>query len=406
MSALLTCAGMVCFLCVLPGMVYAAGDGPPQTQLVTYALHSDPNSADISPDEQFVATESTRREETPDPSRKRFLEVAQIWNFKEDKLIAELLLQQDDVKASATGYLPAPIHGERIIRFSPDGSRVIVLLDRTLHVLRREDLAEVRTYQLIAPNDVERTVHGKTKVEKFDIRTMEISPNGDLAAVLWIRDLLNGSIVIYNLMTGGRVNSWDIPQGWVRFTNNLAWDPGGSLLLVPIPNAMPCMSPGNEADLFAFDVRTGATTQKLNTGLLTGSIAITSDRRVLAVDRDCLGVFKNHDPKLRVFDLSTGKIVQEISGRGSGVRYSVSISADGSRFLAFTGKMKAGFDWGDAVPYDVRVDSTFSVWNLHDYRGIVTSQNIPGLNAWGLRLSPKGGYAISIGKASFIYELP
>jgi len=36
----------------------------------------------------------------------------------------------------------------------------------------------------------------------------------------------------------------------------------------------------------------------------------------------------------------------------------------------------------------------------------VTSQNIPELNAWGLRLSPKGGYAISIGKASFIYELP
>ena len=88
------------------------------------------------------------------------------------------------------------------------------------------------------------------------------------------------------------------------------------------------------------------------------------------------------------------------------MRYSVSISADGSRFLAFTGKLKAGFDWLDAVPYDVRVDSTFSVWNAHNYQGIVTSQNIPGLNASGLRLSPKGGYVISIGKASFIYELP
>ena len=236
--------------------------------------------------------------------------------------------------------------------------------------------------------------------------TMEISPNGELAAVLWTRNLINGSIVIYDLMTGARVIGWDIPQGWVSFTNNLAWAPNGSLLLVPVPNAMPCMSTGNEPHLFAFDVRTGTTTQKFNTGLLTGSIAITSDGRILAVDRNCLGVFKNHDPKLRVFDLLTGKIVQEISGRGAGVRYSVSISADGSRFLAFTGELKAGFDWLDAVPYDVRVDSTFSVWNVHNYQGIVTSQNIPGLNAWGLRLSPKGGYVISIGKASFIYELP
>jgi WD40 repeat protein len=389
----LICAGVLCFLSVLSGKISAVDEGPPQIQLVAYALHSNPNSADISPDEQSVVTEITRREETPDPGTKRFLEVAEIWNFKEDKLLAEFLLEQNDVKASAASYFPNPIRGERIIRFSPDGSRVIVLLNRTLHVLRGRDLGEVHTYQLVAP-------------PKYEIRTMQISPSGDLVAVLWARNMVNGTIVIYDLMSGIRVNSWDIPQGWVSFTNNLAWNPDGSLLLVPVPNAMPCMSPGNAPDLFAFDVRTGATVQKFNTGLLTGTIAITSDGRVLAVDRNCLGVFKNHDPKLRVFDLSTGKIVQEISGRGAGVRYSVSISADGRRFLAFTGKMKAGFDWLDAVPYDVRVDSTFSVWNLHNYQGIVTSQNIPGLNALGLRLSPKGGYAISIGKASFIYELP
>ena len=400
------CAGALCFLSVFADKISAADDGPQQMQLVSYALHGNPNAADISPDEESVVTEVTRREETPDASTKRFLEVAQIWNFKEDKLLAEFLLQQNDVKASTTGYFTAPIRGERIIRFSPDGSRVIVLLDRTLHVLRRKDLAEVHPSRLIGPNDVERTAGGKTKVEKYEIRAMEISPNGELAAVLWTRNLINGSIVIYDLMTGARVIGWDIPQGWVSFTNNLAWAPNGSLLLVPVPNAMPCMSTGNEPHLFAFDVRTGATTQKFNTGLLTGSIAITSDGRILAVDRNCLGVFKNHDPKLRVFDLLTGKIVQEISGRGAGVRYSVSISADGSRFLAFTGKLKAGFDWLDVVPYDVRVDSTFSVWNVHNYQGILTSQNIPGLNAWGLRLSPKGGYVISIGKTSFIYELP
>jgi hypothetical protein len=84
----------------------------------------------------------------------------------------------------------------------------------------------------------------------------------------------------------------------------------------------------------------------------------------------------------------------------------VSASADGSRFLAYTGKMAVEFDWSDAVPYDQVVDETFSVWSLANYEGIVTSQNIHGLKGSDLRLSSKGKYAVSYGKASFVYELP
>jgi hypothetical protein len=56
--------------------------------------------------------------------------------------------------------------------------------------------------------------------------------------------------------------------------------------------------------------------------------------------------------------------------------------------------------------YGVPVDETFSVWNLVNYEGIVTSQNIPGLRNSEIRLSSKGKYAVSYGKASFVYELP
>jgi len=41
-----------------------------------------------------------------------------------------------------------------------------------------------------------------------------------------------------------------------------------------------------------------------------------------------------------------------------------------------------------------------------DYEGIVTSQNIPGLRRSEIRLSSRGNYAVSYGKASFVYELP
>jgi len=46
------------------------------------------------------------------------------------------------------------------------------------------------------------------------------------------------------------------------------------------------------------------------------------------------------------------------------------------------------------------------VWSLSNYEGILTSQNIPGLKGSELKLSSKGNYAFSYGKASFVYELP
>ena len=340
-----------------------------------------------------MVTESTLQSEVNDAAMRQFAEVAQLWNFKEDKLVAEFRLPKVEVGQYAKDYSVDPIRAGRLVRFTPDGSRVAALVDRRIHVLHAANMKELHSFQLSAPKE-------------FRVRAMEVSPTGDLVAVLWVTEMLHGRVDIYDLASGATVQSWDTPLGWIEFTRGLAWHPNGKLLFLAIPNAPPCTAPTNQPDVFAFDVMTGAIKQKFTTGLLTGSIAVSVDGRVLAVDENCLGVFANHDPKLRVFELSTGKRIREVSGRGSGVRYSVSISADGSRFLAFTGKVKMKFDWSDAVPQDVRVDGTFSVWSLSNYEGVVTSQDLPGLNAQGLRLSPKGGFAVSVGKASFVYELP
>ena len=177
-------------------------------------------------------------------------------------------------------------------------------------------------------------------------------------------------------------------------------------MLIAIPNQSRCSSPGSGPDILAFDAQTGSMKNKIRTGLLAGSIAVSSDSRVLAVGHGCLGVFKNRHPKLKIFDFATGKHLRSVSSREASARYVVSASADGSRFLAFTGKMAVEFDWSDAVPYDKVVDETFSVWSLANYAGIVTSQNITGLKESELSLSSKGKYAVSYGKASFVYELP
>ena len=101
----------------------------------------------------------------------------------------------------------------------------------------------------------------------------------------------------------------------------------------------------------------------------------------------------------------------ELSGRGGGVRYEVSASRTGARAVADTGIVKAKFDWGDMIPFDAHVDSTFSVWNLKTYEGVATSQNlakeirrhVKGAGQVRLRMSPSGGFVL---KGSNIYELP
>lgn len=89
-----------------------------------------------------MVTESTLRKETPDSQTKQFVEVVQVWNFKEDRLVSEFPLQRSDVKASAKGYFRDPIRSARFVRFSPDGKLVMALLEDTLHVLAARDLAE------------------------------------------------------------------------------------------------------------------------------------------------------------------------------------------------------------------------------------------------------------------------
>jgi hypothetical protein len=150
----------------------------------------------------------------------------------------------------------------------------------------------------------------------------------------------------------------------------------------------------------------------LTTGLLVGDVAVTSDGRIFAVDFDCVGVFANHDPELRIFDLQTGKKLKELPGRGTGVRYEVSASRNGRRVAAYTGLVKTAFDWGDMVANDKLIDKTFTVWNSTTYEMLVTSQILPSLSGSPrvrtageipLRISTSGNFVL-LGQT--IYELP
>jgi len=110
----------------------------PQHELKAYALHEDPNSADISPDDSLVVTELSRREPTNDPSTTRVSDVVQLWNFRDDKLVAENVLR---VKVREKRE-PLTYSRSEYVRYSTDGKMIIAYLDRFLHVLRADDLRD------------------------------------------------------------------------------------------------------------------------------------------------------------------------------------------------------------------------------------------------------------------------
>ncbi len=202
------------------------------------------------------------------------------------------------MREAPKGYVLDRSRTEPIVRFSPDGNDVVALIARTIHLLRATDLTELRTFSLDAPDDVTRTgLTGRIVVHEPSVGAMELAPDGEVLAVLWVSNMIHGRIQLYDFSSGKRTLTWDTPIGWLN-SKSLVWSHSGKLLLIAIPNQSRCSSPGSGPDILAFDAQTGSMKNKIRTGLLAGSIAVSSDSRVLAVGHGCLGVFKNRHPKL------------------------------------------------------------------------------------------------------------
>lgn len=384
----------------------------PQRELKSYVLHGNPNSADISPDDSFVVTELGRREATNDPSTGKVSDLVQLWDFRNDRLVAENILR---VKIRDRRE-PLTYWSSEYVRYSADGKIVIAYLDRFLYVLHADDLQEIGQISMAGPPADPRTYKGKHGVHSFvidsEVTSLELSPTRREVVVVWVRGLSNSWIDVVDLVSA-KQTVWDTRERGLGSINPRAvsWTSDGEHLVVAVPNVFPCARPLGTPDVFVVDPISGAIESKLSTGLLVGDTAVTADGRLFAVDHDCVGVFVNHNPKMRVFDLRTGKKVKELSGRATGVRYAASASQNGSRVAAYTGIVKAGFDWGDMVPFNKHIDATFSVWNLSNYEMLVTSQSLAERTSGRfrvvgqipLRMSPEGGLVLQGGA---IYELP
>ena len=101
-------------------------DSPPQRQLKKYELHGQIHAADISPDEELVAIQVTRSGPAPDSVGTKYVELAQLWDFRQDRMLAEVSLEEVVYTKARSRQ---PLLPPRFVRFSPDGGSVLVYLD-------------------------------------------------------------------------------------------------------------------------------------------------------------------------------------------------------------------------------------------------------------------------------------
>jgi hypothetical protein len=367
----------------------------------TYPLHGEINSADISPDEVLVALERTSKDETNDVTVNRFAEILELWDFRTDKLIAHVTLREENVKQNAHRHVFNPAWEPRFVRFTGDGDFVVAYCDHRLTVFQTKDLSVVRSITLEGPPSVSRSIVSKrtgphTITDLPVVQSLETSPSGTLIAILWVRGMLYGRLDIYDLSSGQPLTTWETPSGWIISDRNrgLAWSSNSNTIFLALPSTL------SLPDVFGLDARSGAIKTKITTGLHVGDIAVTPRHELVAVDSTSVGVFKNHHPKLRVFDLSTGKHVRDVSAQGRGVRYRVSVSRNGERAVAWTSDVRCHFDWSDMVCYDRTVSLAFTVWHLPDFSVVATSQHLSSAGA--LRISTTGHFVLTYGNGQSV----
>jgi WD40 repeat protein len=364
-------------LAIISLPLIAADHAPAQRTLKTYFLSSHLLLAgEISPDETKVAAVSS-------PENK-----LQVWDFRSGALVAEAELPAWTVEA-----------GVPQVSYSAQGDLLVVCVERVLHVFRSGDLKEVR--QIVIPDEVGAVRykgHYKPSEGHTSVKSVQLSPITNVAAVEIGHLALGDRLEIYDLTTGAKMRSWSVGPS---FAGAEAWHPDGKRVFVVTGDWT-----RKDREIVEFDIATDARAVRLLVTMPVSSIAVTSDQRVYVVDGRQKGALVARDPTLQVFDLASGKMVHEFGGRGNGVRYHLSVSRDGRRLVAFTGKEEMKFDWEYSIYVPYTLDRTLSVWDLQDNQGIVTSQDLQSLEHSFFSISPAGHFVVVTGQHSQVVELP
>ncbi|MFZ3246428.1 MAG: hypothetical protein WA638_16460 [Candidatus Acidiferrales bacterium] len=307
-----------------------------------------PDSASMSPDEQTLAVIIRKADSARQHQQPQF--ILQTWDFRTQKL-----LEQTQVSLPPSAKPVSAAQSQ--VQYTNDGGGIAAYVGGDeISVFKADSLSPLRQIAVPLPPPSLRLANSR-------VCDLEVAPTGNLVALLICPGGIFDDIRLYDLNTGSLAGEWQ--HLLVAWRGALSWLPDGSELALAAPQTMPCHEPLVAIpDIEILNVSSGKIISTFATGMVPQTIAFTPDRRIYAVDGNCAGILSNRDPRMKIFDATSGKTITKVEGRGTGVRYTVSASADGRRLVAFVGKVKARWDWGDFVSETYVEDAAFRVWEL------------------------------------------
>lgn len=388
-------------LALLTQLLLCQDQRPPEQKFRAYSLPDDVRSADISPDDRFVAIDVVERSHL-DSGNVVDTNRAEIRDFRANRPIATLTLGSvEPLRSPTTNRIIGGIQSATV-RYSPDGQSLLVWFKPALYVLRATDLKIVSKFGLAPPPGWLDRPAGKG--EPF-LTAIEASRDNRHLVALW-RFARQHAISTYEITTGIQLHSWLLPESF-SYSGFVEDDDGQSVLFVT-GDVLCSPHPGSNG-IFRLNLGTGAVEPVETTAMRPSVPVLLSGGRIaFTVRKSCL----REKPQIEfaVYDTST----KAFPYRGE-TQYATGwvLSAPGSgRMITYSGDWKRVFDWGDWTGwYYTPRRQTFTVWDSQTLQPLARSQNFPGLFSCTVRISRSGRYIVTSGwhrqrGAYAVYEVP
>ena len=381
---------------LLATVIARCGERPaPQQRFKAYPLAGPIRSADISPDDRFVAVcvverSTSKTGDVVDTSK------VEIRDFRTGKTLASLTLAD-------SGPLPSKriIDGvpSAIVRYTWDGQSLLVWFQSKLYILQPTGL------QLIQKVDLRAPLFGADKKRQPYLAQLEVARN-DQVEILW-KAGKESTFDSYELPSGGQSGgSWPFPDDDI---SGFSLSDDGSLAIFSAGRTF-CAQEADTTGVMALNLRTGSTELFFSTASKPSLPAILSDDAVaVTANRGCKEPGAKPDPELLVYSRKTNALIYQ--ARTQDATGWILTAPQANRMVAYSGDWKRRFDWGDFTGwYYTPGRESFTVWDSQTLQPIARSQNIPKLASFRVRISHSGKYMVTSGwrrDAQYaIYELP
>ncbi len=183
---------------------------------------------------------------------------------------------------------------------------------------------------------------------------------------------------VFSLASGSLKREWTF-QGSNGFDRGLSWSPDGTELVTTLisyeQNDGAASIPKNFPDLRVVNVTTGQLTSEVMTGSPSGisDVAFVGNEAVMTVSSYPGASFRDRSGVLRLWNIKTGTILQEITSPPNGVHYDVQVSQDGRVLLGYAGKSRV------VESYVVDAEQRFRLWDTTTWNVLFTSPPIAKL---------------------------